>query len=75
MFNRLSNSEFDFETAPLGINNAIGKIRIKLYNASNVQLGSDIDISNNPGNGGSQLAIYNDINKQYIMFLVYIQLI
>ena len=68
MFNRLSNSEFDFETAPLGINNAIGKIRIKLYNASNVQLGSDIDISNNPGNGGSQLAIYNDINKQYIMF-------
>tara|TARA_R100001224_G_scaffold39794_1_gene22703 strand:- start:10729 stop:12270 length:1542 start_codon:yes stop_codon:yes gene_type:complete len=68
MFNRLSQSEFSFVTAPSGVDNAIGKIRIKLYNASNVQLGSDIVVTNNNANGGGSLSQYADINKQYVMF-------
>tara|TARA_R100000664_G_C2758808_1_gene148035 strand:- start:3716 stop:5260 length:1545 start_codon:yes stop_codon:yes gene_type:complete len=68
MFNKLSQAEFNFVTAPNGIMNAVGRMLIKLYNSAGVQLGSDITVTNNNGNGGSQLVGYDNVNKQYIMF-------
>ena len=67
MFNRIDISNYSFATAPSGADNEVSYLQIKLYDASGVQQGSSITISNNGPNGGTSSG-FDEVAKQHFAF-------